>query len=113
MKQLSVKRMTLLGMFLSALSFSNCQKSSGGKFYRYNGVMDVDGYNRTYLLNLPPDFYDTSGFPLVIVLHGFGGNANQAEQDYGVTDKGNAENFMVVYPEGISSNGVAHLRSWN
>jgi predicted esterase len=46
-------------------------------------------------------------------LHGFGGSAAQAEQDYGVTDKGNAEHFIVVYPEGIGSDGPYHLRSWD
>jgi len=113
MKQVLVRRGTLLSLLLAALSFSNCQKNSGGKTYRFNGAMTVEGYRRTYLLNLPPNFYDTAGFPLVIVLHGFGGSAAQAEQDYGVTDKGNAEHFVVVYPEGIGSNGYYHLRSWN
>ena len=75
--------------------------------------MTVDGYNRTYLLNLPPNFYDTSGLPLVILLHGFAGTASQAETDYGVTDKGNAEHFIVVYPEGIPNPAGYHLRSWN
>lgn len=113
MKKLFAQRMMLLGVFLAALSFSNCQKNSGGKAYRYNGVMNVDGYDRSYLLNLPPDFYDTAGFPLVIVLHGFAGNAAQAERDYGVTDKANAGHFIVVYPQGVGSDGTYHLRSWN
>jgi polyhydroxybutyrate depolymerase len=65
-------------------------------------------------LNLPPGYYDaTSNISLVIVLHGLGGSASQAEHDYGVSDKGNATGFAVVYPEGIQSNGPAHLRSWN
>jgi polyhydroxybutyrate depolymerase len=113
MKHLFVKQGTMLALFLSALSFSNCQKSTGGKTYRYNGVMTVDGWNRTYLLNLPPDFYDTTGFSLVIMLHGFGGSASQAETDYGITDKGNANHFVVVYPEGIRSGRGYQLRSWN
>ena len=113
MKQLFAQRMTLLGACLAVLSFSNCQKNSDGKTYRYNGVMNVDGYDRSYLLNLPPDFYDTSGFPLVVVLHGFAGSAEQAERDYGVTDKGNAAHFIVVYPQGVGSDGRYHLRSWN
>ncbi|HEY4111962.1 alpha/beta hydrolase family esterase [Puia sp.] len=113
MKQFLVRRGTLLALFVSALSFSNCQKSTGGKNYRYNGVMDVDGWNRSYLLNLPPNFYDTTGLPLVILLHGFAGTAKQAEADYGVTDKGNAGHFIVVYPEGIQSDGPYRLRSWD
>jgi polyhydroxybutyrate depolymerase len=113
MKQLMIKRGMLLALFVSALSFSNCQKGQGGNTYRYNGVMDVDGWTRTYLLYLPPNYYDTAGFPLVILLHGFGGSAKQAEADYGVTDKANAEHFVVVYPEGIQSDGPYRLRSWN
>ncbi|HVU57815.1 MAG TPA: PHB depolymerase family esterase [Puia sp.] len=113
MKQLFAQRMSLMGVFLMALSFSNCQKNSDGKTYRYNGVMNIDGYDRSYLLNLPPDFYDTTGFPLVIMLHGFAGTAAQAERDYGVTDKGNAEHFIVVYPQGVGSDGPYHLRSWD
>ncbi len=113
MTQLSVKRMILAGVFMAALSFSNCQKHSDGKSYQYNGVMNIDGYDRSYLLHLPPDFYDTTGFPLVVMLHGFGGSAAQADRDYGVTDKANAGHFIVVYPQGVSSDGRYHLRSWN
>jgi polyhydroxybutyrate depolymerase len=100
-------------LFLFSFSFTNCQKSDPGNVFRFNGQMTVDGRSRTYLLNLPPCYYDTQNLSLVIVLHGFGGSASQAERDYGVTEKGNAGGFIVVYPEGITSNGAAHLRSWN
>src|SRR5690348_4855846 len=106
-------RFTQLATLLLAFSLTNCKKSDTGKVYRFEGAMNVDGRTRDFLLNLPPDYYDTSGFPLVIVLHGFGGSASQAECDYGVTDKANTERFIVVYPEGIQSNGPAHLHSWN
>jgi polyhydroxybutyrate depolymerase len=91
-----------------------CQKGGSGgdaKVYRYNVKMNVDGRTRTYILNLPPDYYDTSGIPLVIALHGFGGSASQCEADYGITDKANRENFIVVYPDGIF--GPSGLESWN
>jgi len=104
-------RMQLL--FLSALALVSCQKSGSGQVYRFNGLMQVDGRSRTYLLNLPPHYYDTSNLTLVIALHGFGGSAGQAEEDYGITEKANSEGFIVVYPEGVLSNGPFHLRSWN
>jgi poly(3-hydroxybutyrate) depolymerase len=94
---------------LTLYLFTILQKSS---FFPV-GQMNVDGRARTYLLNLPPDYYDTSNLTLVIVLHGFGGSASQAEADYGVTDKANAENFIVVYPDGVPGNGPFRLRSWN
>lgn len=104
-----------LAIFLLAFSFSNCQKGGSGdqKVYRYNGQMNVDGRTRTYTLNLPPDYYDTTNLALVIALHGFGGSAAQCERDYGITEKANTEGFIVVYPDGIFSNGPAHLGSWN
>ncbi|HTI10606.1 MAG TPA: PHB depolymerase family esterase [Puia sp.] len=107
------KRGMQLVLCLLALTFANCQKSGSGKAYRFNGVINVDGRVRTYLLNLPPHYYDTSNLTLVVALHGFGGNAAQAEEDYGITDKANSEGFMVVYPEGTPSDGPFHLRSWN
>jgi len=99
--------------FLLPLMFANCQKSGSGKAYRFNGVINLDGRARTYLLNLPPHYYDTANLTLVVALHGFGGSAAQAEEDYGITDKANTEGFIVVYPEGIPSSGGFHLRSWN
>jgi len=97
---------------LPAMSIS-CQKSGDGKAYRFNGQVNVDGRTRTYLLNLPPNYYDTSGFALVVALHGFGGSASEMEKDYGITEKANAEHFIVVYPEGVPSNGPLRLRTWN
>jgi len=100
-----------LFLLLFPLFAFSCQKGDSGKVYRYNGKMNVDGRTRTYILNLPPDYYDTSGIPLVIALHGFGGSASQCEADYGITDKANRENFIVVYPDGVY--GPAGLGSWN
>lgn len=100
-------------LFLMPLFLANCQKGGGDKVYRFKGNMNLDGWTRTWTLDLPPHYYDTSGFPLVIMLHGFGGNADQAEHDYGLTEKGNGAGFVVVYPDGTQSNGPARLRSWN
>lgn len=102
-----------LPLFLLSFLFTNCRRSDPGNVNRFNGQMTVDGRTRTYLLNLPPGYLHMQNFSLVIVLHGFGGSASQAEEDYGVTTKANTEGFIVVYPEGITSNGPASLRSWN
>lgn len=101
--------------FLLAVSFANCNKSGAGKVYRISGSMTIDGWTRTYLLNLPPNYYDSTvtTIPLVVALHGFGGSATQMEQDYGITDKANAEGFIVVYPNGTPTAGRYHLQSWN
>lgn len=89
----------------------SCQKKSTTQVdetYRFNGTITVDGIPRTYILNLPPGYYDSSGFSLVIALHGGGGSAKQFEITSGLTDKANASGFIVVYPD-----GTGQIETWN
>lgn len=73
----------------------------------------VDGRIRTYTLNLPPVYYDSSRFALVTAMHGGGGDAGQFESSSKLTDKANAAHFIVVYPEGVQSTGPLKARTWN
>lgn len=81
--------------------------------FRYEKTMIVDGLNRTYTLNLPPNYYENSNLSLVIALHGGGGSGEQCETDYNLTEKANAENFAIVYPDGVQSDGILRARTWN
>ena len=83
------------------------------KVYRFSETIAVDGIARTYVLNLPPNYYESSGFSLVIAMHGGGGNANQFETTSKLTEKANASEFIVVYPEGVKSTGPLGVRTWN
>ena len=49
----------------------------------------------------------------MIALHGFAGNASQMETDYKLTVKSNSARFIIVYPEGVRSDGVLGIRTWN
>jgi polyhydroxybutyrate depolymerase len=104
-------------VFVSLFLFTHCDNNEPvvAKSYRFYKTMSVDGRARTYLLNLPPRYYDrdSSVFSLVIGLHGTGGKASQFELDYGLTEKAKDEGFIVVYPEGVQSNGVLGVRTWN
>lgn len=113
MSKLILSSATQLLLFVLPMAFVACEKTSDTKNFRFNGQINVDGRTRTYLLNLPPSYYDTSGFSLVIALHGTAGSAEQCERDYGITEKGNAEGFIVVYPEGVPRNGIFGIRTWN
>jgi polyhydroxybutyrate depolymerase len=101
---------------VAALS-SGCGKKEDDdpaeKIYRVEGSINIDGRERTYLLNLPPGYYEGSGFSLVIAMHGGGGSATQFETSSLLTQKANAENFIVVYPEGVKSTGPLGARTWN
>lgn len=104
-------------VFSLLLIISGCEDDTPQqeKLYRFQGSLTIDGLPRSYVLNLPPGYYDdtTSDFPLVIGLHGTGGSANQFESDYRFTEFANESKFIAVYPEGIRSNGILGLRTWN
>lgn len=81
--------------------------------FHFYDSLHADGYLRSYLLNLPPGYNESDNFPLVIALHGFAGNASQMETDYKLTAKSNSAGFIIVYPEGVRSDGLLGLRTWN
>ena len=73
-------------------------------------TLDHGGASRSYVVRLPEK--SRALLPLVLVLHGGGGNAANAEQMTGFTAKGRKENFIVVYPEG-SGRMRDKLLTWN
>ena len=72
-----------------------------------------DGISRSYVLRLPEQNLKAGQrLPLVLVLHGGGGNAENAERMTGFTEKGRKEGFIVVYPEGTGRMKNT-LLTWN
>jgi polyhydroxybutyrate depolymerase len=71
-----------------------------------------NGQKRTYVVHLPPSYNSSELYPLVLVLHGGGGNARNAERMTGFSEKADEEGFIVVYPEG-SGKLRRILLSWN
>lgn len=80
---------------------------------RISGSIQVDGRLRTYTLILPDNYSTGRDFPLVIAMHGGGGDADQFESTSKLSEKARSSGFMVVYPEGVRSNGLLGLRTWN
>jgi polyhydroxybutyrate depolymerase len=64
----------------------------------------VDGLERTYRAYRPAALPDDAA--LVLVLHGGGGSATQAENSYAWTELAAQEGFVVVHPQGLH-------RTWN
>ena len=109
MKTLSI----ILGIFLVfALSCQPIQPAEP-TLRRTEGTLTVDGRNRFYLINLPPNYDQSNDVPLVIALHGGGGKGSQMESDYLLTEKANAAQFAIVYPDGVQSDGILGARTWN
>ena len=66
--------------------------------------LTVGGRKRTYIVYRPANL--TGSAPLVVMLHGGYGSADQAESNYGWNDEADREHFLVAYPDGID-------RAWN
>ena len=66
---------------------------------------------RSYLIRVPTPLPD-GPLPLVLMLHGGGGNADNGEQMSGFTPIARREGFIVVYPDG-SGRFEERLLSWN
>ena len=70
------------------------------------------GYDRTYLIHLPTGYTGTTDLPLIIAMHGGFGNAYNLQNQSQLSVKADAENFIVVYPEGLEG-GLLGISSWN
>jgi polyhydroxybutyrate depolymerase len=73
--------------------------------------LTLAGRERASLVHLPPAI-GNSPLPLVIVLHGGGGNAASAAKMTGLSALGNKANFIVVYPDGTGRLDD-RLLTWN
>src|SRR5689334_16780643 len=96
---------TIFAFPLTALTV-RAQTGSGGKTETHTIL--VNGTERTYRIHLPPSGNLQEALPLVIALHGGGGNPEQFARDTGFDNKADAEGFIVVYPR-----GTGLLPTWN
>jgi polyhydroxybutyrate depolymerase len=69
-----------------------------------NQRLVVDSLERSYRAYRPAEL--PSAAPLVLMLHGAGGSASQAEVIFGWTELAEREGFVAVHPEGVD-------RTWN
>jgi polyhydroxybutyrate depolymerase len=60
------------------------------------------GYTRTYALYRPTGWDKLKNMPLVLLLHGAGGDAEKMEQLTGFIAIAGREKFILVYPEGMN-----------
>ena len=66
----------LLVLSICVFTWMGCTKTNNPpveKIYRFSETITVDGRERTFVLNLPPNYYEVSGFSMVIGMHGGGG----------------------------------------
>ncbi|MBP6699126.1 MAG: hypothetical protein KA175_16005, partial [Flavobacteriales bacterium] len=71
----------------------------------------VNALQRTYTVLLPSVYDGVTDLPLVLAMHGGFGSGVQLEQQSLLSDKAEAEGFIVVYPDGVAS--PLNIRTWN
>jgi len=72
-------------------------------------TFDHNGENREYLLHSPTS-ESSDARPLLLNLHGYGGTANDQMEWADMRSLADANNFLLVYPQGTSMSGSTH---WN
>jgi polyhydroxybutyrate depolymerase len=69
------------------------------------------GRTRTCVVHVPPSYTGDRPVPLVLLLHGGGGNGAQAAAAYGMNPIADREGFVVAYPNGTSAG--LNLLTWD
>jgi len=74
-----------------------------------------DGLTREYLVHVPRSYRASSATPLLLALHGGGGDADYQSDDakYGLVGKSEQAGFIAVFPNGTSRFKSGILATWN
>lgn len=117
------QRQRNLGILFSALLFSGCASAAPTQ----DGLSDGDagfeiqhgGRTRSYSVHMPAGA-SSKPLPLVVSLHGGGGNARVSALMTGFNDEADRSKFIVVHPNGtgqarplLNALGRGFLLSWN
>ncbi len=81
----------------------------------YNFTLQHDGLTRLYRVHVPAIYDGTVAVPLLVALHGGGGNMSYQADDarYGQITKSETEGYVVVFPNGYSTRKNSHFATWN
>jgi poly(3-hydroxybutyrate) depolymerase len=71
------------------------------------------GRKRDYNLHIPPGYDGSKPMPLVVVMHGWGQDAERIAEVSGMSEKADREGFIVAYPNATKWFGVNGLRAWD
>lgn len=75
--------------------------------------INVKGATRSFIVHVPDSLKDKKNLPLVIVMHGGGGEAEGIRRQTGMDAVADRNGFIVVYPEGTGGPAFKNMRTWN
>jgi len=82
-------------------------------------IVRLGGFNRRFIVHVPPTFDAKRKLPVVIMLHGAGGTGQQAMEQTGWDRKADSEDFIAAFPDGVADDpkrGASFLlnpQTWN
>jgi polyhydroxybutyrate depolymerase len=62
-----------------------------------------DGLERTYLIHVPPSYDAQTSVPLLLMLHGRGGDGARISELTSFSKLADEKNFIVLYPDGLDN----------
>lgn len=103
----------LMGLLLLTDSVTTAQPASRAT-PSLPGTFQFNGTTRTYVLHLPATYgKHKHRVPLVLAFHGGGGRSGRFETLSRLSEEADKEGFIVVYPDGMLSQGALSIRTWN
>jgi polyhydroxybutyrate depolymerase len=75
--------------------------------------IDVGGTPRDFLLHIPRNVTSAHPMPLVIMLHGTGGNAADLRTTTAMNPVADSQRFMVAYADGSHGSFAGYPSDWN
>lgn len=70
----------------------------------FSASIQHDNLTRSYLLHIPLGYKSSDQYPVVFFLHGGGGSAERLLPEVGLTEKADAEGFIVIAPNSVDGN---------
>jgi polyhydroxybutyrate depolymerase len=100
-------------VYSAACQAQDLQKITAPGDYSY--TLQHDGIERAYKVHVPPQYNPAVAMPLLVSMHGGGGNMNYqaSDENYGQISKSNSAGFIVVFPNGFSRWPGGRLATWN
>ncbi len=95
--------MTMIAILARPQPSHAARKSDSPPIAPWDRVENVHlgGFNRHYIVHVPPSFDGKRKLPVVIMLHGAGGTGQEAMQQTGWDRKADQEEFIAVFPDAV------------
>ncbi|MBD3406095.1 MAG: prolyl oligopeptidase family serine peptidase [Candidatus Lokiarchaeota archaeon] len=98
---------SIIGLLILLPLFATLRSQSTGYSY-----ITIGETQRQYLLHLPENYNELGDIPLLLALHGGGGNAKSMKNSYGFDTIADEYGFIVVYPDGLGDMEY-QFHTWN